>query len=1251
MTSVHVYSLSTRTWRDIVEYRESTIRVVCSDGFHLVEGIMNFRTFNLREQSSPMVLFDVNDEVFRYMQLSLPCKAMLLFTKRRLEYWILITRNIVWEMEKTWASESWHKLYTIGISLRLLCFTENGEFMLSYNKGEVVVYDVGSGEVKYKTERSPYHLLSSIEAKMESHEGSPQGNQYYLPIELVTEVCVRLPVKSLLRFRATLGLFSYTKQTHGIMLWNPSIRKVRELPPLCVDHRVYFGLGYSRSSNDYKVVAIATNIRNSVQICSLSNPHWRGLDHYREDIIRGVDSDGVFIDGYIYWISSRNSITSFDVNDEVFNYILLPVEQGSYHNFWRYPTVYRGLLGLLEICSQGTCSLWAMTTNTDRVLDSWSKLYTIDFQAENHPLSILYVMNGKMIFVKKNGVLALYDFDSKQLRNLLQSHGSRICYLSLYKESLMKKFARELPTELATEVLARLPVKSLVRLRCVCKAWCSLISSPDFASLHLDRYHNHDDHTLVLAATRDSHRRLQGMLLCGQTHDKLVNDGYAYAVLNSQRIMDRTSVQVDSPHTCSWKDVTDYRESIIRALEPHGFVLVEGMIHFISNNSKERSCHMVMFDVNDEMFSYVELPPDLRGPDNRNQPVIYQEKIGIFSVDRSNYTRSLWLMKSDRMPVSWSRVYKIDLPADFIAGMLCFKKNGQFVLRTGRGVQLYDMESGEVKHLTHYYSYRIVYCTHYQEGVLELERISFSYVELPPELSGPDNHNQPVIYREKIGIFGVDRSNYSCSLWLMKSDGMRGSWSRVYKIDLPADFIAGMRCFKKDGQFMLHTGKGVQLYDMESGEVKHLTHYYLYRIAYCTLYKEEQSRQLIGLLNNVQIARNIKNIDNKDFFSAKDIEAAHFADSGASDHMFPTRMEKSSCELPMELVTEVLVRLPVMSLLRFRCVCKAWCSLISSPDFASLHLSHYHNDDDNPPFLTVMQILDDYLESYWMLLSSDTYERRITGDDYAIVDRRLRRGGLEYSFAPHGSSVNGLVLWSRESFGSLSGKQQKMLMLWNPMIRRAHELPTQYPPFPTCWWPPYFGLGFSHSRNDYKVVAIVKEAETSKTSVHVYSLSTCTWRTIVEYREDIIDQLHSDGQVLIEGAIHFVSSNLGEQRSHMVWFDVDDEVFTYIKLPAELELQGQHIYPVVYRENIGILNVDDFNQLCSLWVMENDRVAGSWSKVYTVDIQVGPIDCMLCFKKNGQFMFNGAEGTVMYDFESGEVKKIEGLPGPGHAML
>jgi hypothetical protein len=50
-------------------------------------------------------------------------------------------------------------------------------------------------------------------------------------------------------------------------------------------------------------------------------------------------------------------------------------------------------------------------------------------------------------------------------------------------------------------------------------------------------------------------------------------------------------------------------------------------------------------------------------------------------------------------------------------------------------------------------------------------------------------------------------------------------------------------------------------------------------------------------------------------------------------------MEKKKTQryLPLELIIQILVRLHVKSLLRFKCVCKSWFSHFSDTNFAKSH--------------------------------------------------------------------------------------------------------------------------------------------------------------------------------------------------------------------------------------------------------------------------------------------------------------------------
>jgi F-box interacting protein len=63
-----------------------------------------------------------------------------------------------------------------------------------------------------------------------------------------------------------------------------------------------------------------------------------------------------------------------------------------------------------------------------------------------------------------------------------------------------------LPDDIVLNILARLPVKSVLRMRCICQSWCSSITTPNFISTHT-LVNNNKDHCYIihnLWTTRDS---------------------------------------------------------------------------------------------------------------------------------------------------------------------------------------------------------------------------------------------------------------------------------------------------------------------------------------------------------------------------------------------------------------------------------------------------------------------------------------------------------------------------------------------------------------------------------------------------------------------------------------------------------------------------------------------------------------------------------------------------------------------------
>ncbi|KAK4572161.1 hypothetical protein RGQ29_030542 [Quercus rubra] len=146
-----------------------------------------------------------------------------------------------------------------------------------------------------------------------------------------------------------------------------------------------------------------------------------------------------------------------------------------------------------------------------------------------------------------------------------------------------------------------------------------------------------------------------------------------------------------------------------------------------------------------------------------------------------------------------------------------------------------------------------------------------------------------------------------------------------------------------------------------------------------------------------------------------------------------------------EIVFEILARLLVKSLLRFRCVCNSWYSYITNPNFISTHLLCHNHDG-----------------GYAVHMPKTT-----------VISPSLRR--------PHNQICTAAS--DRTSF------KFKDVYLWNPSIRKFKRLPD------TCLTqlrPVRLGFGYDSQNNDYKVVRISWGCPQSMPplEVEVYSLSS-----------------------------------------------------------------------------------------------------------------------------------------------------------------
>ncbi|OWM67582.1 F-box/kelch-repeat protein At3g23880-like [Punica granatum] len=338
-------------------------------------------------------------------------------------------------------------------------------------------------------------------------------------------------------------------------------------------------------------------------------------------------------------------------------------------------------------------------------------------------------------------------------------------------------------------------------------------------------------------------------------------------------------------------------------------------------------------------------------------------------------------------------------------------------------------------------------------------------------------------------------------------------------------------------------------------------------------------------------------------------------------------------EISEEILTEILLRLPVKPLVRFKCVSKRWHSMISDPHFtlSQLRTAMLRNTNSCARVLLTGELLHSIsIES----LSSSNAKAPPT----TVLELPVKSSGKDSEIAVVGS-CDGLVCLLIDS---------ESLVLWNPTIGECRELPSSE--FARSDVDFFYGLGYDSKTNDYKVVRghymePGGRSSSSHTSIEIFSRNMDSWRR-VQY--DAVEFRGTDVGAYADGSLHWLRGNESEPVNKIVSFDLSEEMFhetvpmtginDFEKLPLEgLCVSGECL--LVYRGcNFGA----DFEA----WMMKWEGKESSWSKLCSVPRDalpftkywLNPID----FTVDGKVLFNSAGWELcLYDQKENALKRFD----------
>jgi molecular chaperone HtpG len=382
----------------------------------------------------------------------------------------------------------------------------------------------------------------------------------------------------------------------------------------------------------------------------------------------------------------------------------------------------------------------------------------------------------------------------------------------------------------------------------------------------------------------------------------------------------------------------------------------------------------------------------------------------------------------------------------------------------------------------------------------------------------------------------------------------------------------------------------------------------------------------------VEIVKTIKTISHKRLIMST------YEKTSKSKSTDSLKIEKVSYHIPDDISFSILLKLPLKSLVRFRCVRKSWSVLFENPYYMNMYRinfacnNNYSYVDDS---CLKLESIEPYYEFRVGLfsLSGEKFENKVKLDWPPPIQEN------DQGLCILGSVVDGTVCFYK-------GLQKPIITFWNIATKEFKVIPhgtLQFPP--TSYEGVVFSLhGFGLDQHDHKVIrhaALCTDLTNFKGPIpphdsmwEVYSLRSNSWKKLdVDMPSGY---LTSDMRVHINGVCHW----LDQIKDCLVSFDLSNNTFFRTLLPSKVHVNFDFVLVdrrfMALNGSIAFISsyeTSNANKSTTfhISILGELGVEKSWTKLFVV----GPLDCV------DHPVGAGNKGEIFFQLKDGELAQFD----------